>query len=76
VADDVLDVTADEAKLGKPVGADVQQGKTTYADRLGLDGARAFARQLLDEALAAIASFDAQADHLRGLARFIVERAY
>ena len=76
VADDVLDVTADEAKLGKPVGADAQQGKTTYADRLGLDGARAYARRLLDESLAAIDSFDAKAEHLRGLARFIVERAY
>ncbi len=76
VADDVLDVVADQAKLGKPVGADAQAGKTTYVARLGLDGARAFARQLLTEALAAIADFDARADHLRGLAKFIVERAY
>jgi len=76
VADDVLDVVADQEKLGKPVGSDARQGKTTYVDRLGLDGARELLQTLLDEALAALGGMDDKADALRELARFIVQRAY
>ena len=76
VADDVLDVTADQTQLGKPVGSDKEQGKTTYVDHLGLDGARDYLRRLLDEALDAIADFDKKADPLRELGRFIIERTY
>lgn len=76
VADDLLDVTADEGKLGKPVGSDARQGKTTYADRLGLEGARELLAKLLHDALAAIGDLDAKAEALRAIARFIVERTY
>jgi len=76
VADDVLDVVADQEKLGKPVGSDKAQGKTTYVDRLGIDGSKQFLAELLAAALDAIADFDDRADPLRALARFIVERAY
>jgi geranylgeranyl diphosphate synthase type II len=76
VADDVLDVVADEVKLGKPVGSDARQGKTTYVDRLGLDGARAHLQDLLANALDTLKDFDSRADALRALGRFIVERAY
>ncbi|MHA1568967.1 MAG: polyprenyl synthetase family protein [Alphaproteobacteria bacterium] len=76
VVDDVLDVVADQDKLGKPVGSDARQGKFTYVDRLGLDGARELLSQLLQEALMAVEDLDKRADALRGLAHFIVERAY
>lgn len=76
VADDVLDVVADEDQLGKPVGSDKAQGKTTYVDRLGIEGSKRFLGGLLAEALAVIADFDDRADPLRELARFIVQRAY
>lgn len=76
VADDVLDVVADQEQLGKPVGSDRRQGKVTYVDHLGLEGARELLRSLLDESLAALEGFDQRADALRGLARFIIERAY
>jgi geranylgeranyl diphosphate synthase type II len=76
VADDVLDVVGDQAKLGKPKGSDTRQGKTTYVDRLGLDGCRSLLKDLLARALAAVAEFDERADPLRALGRFIVDRTY
>jgi geranylgeranyl diphosphate synthase type II len=76
VADDVLDVVGEEAKLGKPKGSDSRQGKTTYVDRLGLSGSKGYLQELLAKALDALADFDERADPLRALARFIVERKY
>lgn len=76
VADDALDVMADQEKLGKPIGSDRRQGKTTFVDRLGLTGAKTYLQDLLAQALADLESFDAKADPLRELARFTVERAY
>jgi farnesyl diphosphate synthase len=54
VVDDILDVTADSATLGKTAGKDAAQDKPTYVSVLGLDGAAGFARELLDQALAAL----------------------
>ena len=76
VADDILDVTADEKKLGKPLGSDQRQGKTTYIDRLELDGARKFLHQLQTDAQAFLKPMDERADALRALGDFIAERAY
>lgn len=74
VADDVLDVTATTADLGKTAGKDAEQGKVTYPALLGLDGARAKARALRDEALRHLEGLPAAADPLRALARYIVDR--
>lgn len=57
VQDDVLDVTADTATLGKPAGSDEKLEKSTYVKLLGVDGARRYANQLFDEARAAVAQF-------------------
>ncbi|MGE4375936.1 MAG: polyprenyl synthetase family protein [Burkholderiaceae bacterium] len=56
VVDDILDVTADSATLGKTAGKDAAHGKPTYVSVLGLEGARAQAQQLLAEAHAALAA--------------------
>ncbi len=74
VQDDILDLTADTATLGKTQGADAARDKPTYPALLGLDGARAKARALHDEALAALASFGAAAERLRELSAYIIER--
>lgn len=50
VVDDILDVTADTETLGKPAGSDTELGKLTYVRLLGLDGARAEAERLCQEA--------------------------
>jgi farnesyl diphosphate synthase len=54
VVDDILDVTAESAQLGKTAGKDAASGKPTYVSLLGLEGARAHADALLAQALAAL----------------------
>ena len=54
IVDDLLDVQGDETKLGKRVGKDSELGKWTYPRFLGVDGSRRRARQLADEAVAAL----------------------
>lgn len=73
IADDILDIEGGE-EIGKDVGSDVENGKATYPALLGLDGAKKEARMLIEKALAALAPFDEQADPLRALAHYIVER--
>jgi len=75
VVDDILDVTADSETLGKTAGKDAAADKPTYVSLLGLDGARAQARALLAEALAALeASGLADTAALRALAHMVVDR--
>jgi farnesyl diphosphate synthase len=74
VIDDVLDVTADSAKLGKTVGKDAIANKPTYVTLMGLTQARDFAAHLHQQALAALHPFGASASLLAGLADFIVLR--
>lgn len=74
IADDVLDVEGDSAALGKQIGQDEKHGKATYPALLGMEASRHRAAALLNEALAALSDFDAAAERLRQLARFIVNR--
>ncbi|QBZ92079.1 (2E,6E)-farnesyl diphosphate synthase [Pseudomonas viciae] len=74
VQDDILDVESDTQTLGKRQGADIARDKPTYPALLGLDAAKAYALELRDQALAALRPFDAPAEPLRDLARYIVER--
>jgi geranylgeranyl diphosphate synthase type II len=74
VQDDILDVESDTETLGKRQGADIARDKPTYPALLGLDAAKAYALELRDQALHALRPFDAAAEPLRELARYIVER--
>jgi farnesyl diphosphate synthase len=75
VVDDILDVTADSATLGKTAGKDAAHDKPTYVSLLGLGPSRAYAQALLDEALGALAvSGLANTRALEALARMVVER--
>ena len=74
VQDDILDVESDTATLGKRQGADIALNKPTYPALLGLDAAKAYALDLRDQALHALHPFDAAAEPLRELARYIVTR--
>lgn len=75
VVDDILDVIADSETLGKTAGKDAASDKPTYVSLLGLDGARTQARELLDQALAALdRSTLADAGALRALAHMVVDR--
>ncbi|TLP77715.1 (2E,6E)-farnesyl diphosphate synthase [Pseudomonas nitroreducens] len=74
VQDDILDVESDTATLGKTQGKDQAHDKPTYPALLGLDAAKAYALALRDQALAALEGFGDNAEALRALARYIVER--
>ena len=74
IADDILDETGDEAAAGKRLHKDADAGKATYVSLLGLDGARAKASALVDEACAALDPYGDAADRLRDLARFVIAR--
>ena len=74
IADDILDVTGDAEKAGKALRKDAEAGKATFVSLLGLEGARARARDLVAEAEAALAAFGDRADPLRAAARFVIAR--
>lgn len=74
IADDILDVTGDEARTGKRVGKDAGAGKATFVSLLGLEGARARADALIGEAETALAGYAARAGNLIAAARFVIAR--
>ncbi|HLK56453.1 MAG TPA: farnesyl diphosphate synthase [Chthonomonadaceae bacterium] len=74
IADDILDVTGDQTKLGKPVGSDEERDKATYPKLFGLDESRRRAHAEVEAALGTLAAFGEGAEPLRALARYIVER--
>jgi len=74
IADDLLDAEGDEAAAGKALRKDARQGKETFLSLLGPERARDQARALVDQAIQHLSSYGPEADLLRELARFIVER--
>ena len=75
VVDDILDVTADSATLGKTAGKDADADKPTFVSLMGLDDSRAFAQELLSRALAALdGSGLSHTQPLRALADMVVNR--
>jgi geranylgeranyl pyrophosphate synthase len=75
IQDDILDVEGDPAVLGKSTGADAAHSKPTYPSTVGLEHARTRARQLRDNAIAALAPLGSRSTALVQLANFIVNRA-
>jgi farnesyl diphosphate synthase len=74
IADDLLDEEGEEAKTGKKVGKDRDRGKETFVSLLGRERARLQAGILVDQAIEHLQDYGAEADLLRAVARFAVER--
>lgn len=74
ITDDILDVTASQEALGKPIGSDKEQGKTTYVTLYGLERSRQMARELVEKAVLSLEGSPLDDPFLRDLAREIVRR--
>jgi len=74
IVDDLLDIEGDPASTGKGTGRDSTHRKATFPAIFGAEAARQRAAELIEEALAAIATFGAEAEPLRNLARFVGRR--
>ncbi|HEX8124601.1 MAG TPA: farnesyl diphosphate synthase [Allosphingosinicella sp.] len=74
IADDLLDEEGQEEKTGKKVGKDRAKGKETFVTLLGRERARQQAELLVAQAVEYLKSFGSEADLLRAIARFAVER--
>lgn len=74
ITDDILDVVGDEKLIGKPVGSDIRNEKSTYVTLTSLEEARKLAKETVDGAVEALADFGPEADFLRQLVRYMLER--
>ena len=74
ITDDILDVTGDEAVIGKPVGSDEKNHKSTYVTLTSLEEAKALAQETVEDAVKALEPFGPEADFLRELVRYLVDR--
>lgn len=76
IADDLLDLRGEQAKIGKKTGKDEARGKLTYPGVLGVDRSVALAGQLVEQARCELAGLGIRAVGLQKLATFFIERTY
>lgn len=74
ITDDILDVVGDEAVIGKPVGSDERNEKSTYVTLTSLEEAKALAADTVAQAMRALENFGGEADFLRELVQMLVKR--
>ncbi|WP_386696842.1 (2E,6E)-farnesyl diphosphate synthase [Lonepinella sp. MS14436] len=74
VQDDILDIVGEQTEIGKPVGSDLDLGKSTYPKLLGLDGAKQKAHELYQTAVQNLAEMPFDTTALLSLAEFVVSR--
>ena len=76
ITDDILDVVGDEKNLGKPVGSDEKNHKSTYVTLTSLDTAKTLAENAVADAIDSIKNFGDNANFLRELVKFLITRNY
>lgn len=76
IQDDILDCIGDASVLGKPIGSDAENEKTTYVTLLGLEKAKEKAKTLTDDAIDALKIFGDKAEFLKELANYLMDRDY
>lgn len=76
IQDDILDVTSSEEVLGKPIGSDEKNGKTTYITLVGIDQARIDVKEVSERAIKNLKSFSFKNDFLVDLVESLITREY
>ena len=76
IVDDILDIIGDQAKLGKNIGSDIENNKSTYPSLIGIEQSREIAIKLIDEAKENIKKLNGDSSFLEGLANYIIDREY
>lgn len=74
IQDDILDVTSTDEELGKPVGSDNENSKSTYVSLLGIDKCKELVSELTDKAKKALSVFDRDTNYLSNFADYLAER--
>ena len=74
IQDDILDVTSSDEELGKPVGSDKENSKSTYVSLLGIDECKKLVSKLTDKAVAALSAFDTDTASLKEFAFKLANR--
>jgi len=74
VIDDILDATGSEEELGKPIGSDKDNEKSTYVSLFGIEKAKETADALTDKAIAALDIFGEKADEIKDFAKELLKR--
>ncbi len=74
IVDDILDITGDEKTLGKPIGSDIENHKSTYPSLLGLEKSREIAKELISDGKTSIEGLPSEVEFLHQLADYIVSR--
>lgn len=74
IVDDILDITSTNEELGKPVGSDIENNKSTYVTLFGIEKCRVMVDELTKEAIEALDSFDADSTELKEFALNLAER--
>ena len=74
IADDVLNMVGTREELGKDAGTDEKRGKQTYPSFFGVEGSKKLGEDCVERAMTRLESFDHQADPLRKIASYIIER--
>ena len=73
IRDDILDVTGTFEELGKPIGSDKEQNKSTFVTLLGVDGAEKLCRELSEQAAGILSQFE-NSEFLTSLTKMLIDR--
>jgi geranylgeranyl diphosphate synthase type II len=76
IIDDILDITGDEKLLGKPIGSDTQNDKTTVVSLIGLEKAKKLAKDLTYEAIGLLDVINKDNEFLKELTLYLLDRNY
>ena len=74
IQDDILDIEGDAKELGKPIGSDIKNEKTTYVSLYGMENAKKKVKELSDEAMEILRSFGQSGTFLEGLFEYLIYR--